>query len=313
LVIWLFGLDTHVRSTIIIICIYLWKIIVSVSINEIVNDVSKLTSLPEVSIKVNKMVDDSDCGVNEIGEVISQDPALSAQLLRIANSPFYGFSSTIDSISRAVTVLGTQQIRDLVFSTSATKAFEGIPNEIISVDDFWHHSLYCGLLARELAKQNHKAQGEMLFTAGLLHDIGHLVMFNRIPELANQAIMHTIEPDVNLELFQSEREIIGFDHAEVGGKLAEQWQLPNNLIECVMFHHEPERAKDYPDEVLLIYIANKIASQAYDTDTPNLDEMLTLIPADKLQKCSLTNENLLVAIKEAHSQISDVESLLFGK
>jgi len=286
---------------------------VSVFINEIVQDVSELASLPEVSIKVNQMVDDPDCGVNEIGKVISQDPALSAQLLRIANSPFYGFSATIDNISRAVTVLGTQQIRDLVLSTTATKAFSGIPNEIISVDDFWHHSLYCGLLARELANQNHKAQGEMLFTAGLLHDIGHLVMFNRIPELALQAIMHTIEPGVDLELYQSEREIIGFDHAEVGGKLAEQWQLPNNLVECVMYHHEPERAKEYPDEVFLIYIANKVASQAYESDEIELSEVLEIIPESKLQKCALTTENVLQAVKEAHSQISDVESLLFSK
>jgi len=286
---------------------------VSVLINEILQDVSKLTSLPEVSIKVNQMVDDPDCSVNEIGKVISQDPALSAQLLRIANSPFYGFGSTIDSISRAVTILGTQQIRDLVFSTTATKAFEGIPNEIISVDDFWHHSLYCGLLARELAKQNHKAQGEMLFTAGLLHDIGHLVMFNRIPELAHKAIIHTIEPDVDLELFQSEREIIGFDHAQVGGRLAEIWQLPKNLVECVMYHHEPERAEDFPDEVLLIYIANKIASQAYEADEDELTEVLAKIPADKLEKCTLTNKSVLMAIKEATSQISDVESLLFSK
>lgn len=282
----------------------------SISINEIIKEIVKLTSLPEVSIKVGQMVDDSNCGVNEIGKVISQDPALSAQLLRIANSPFYGFSSSIDSIARAVTVLGTQQIRDLVFSTTATKAFDGIPNEIISVDDFWHHSLYCGLLARELANQNHQAQDEMLFTAGLLHDIGHLVMFNRIPELAHQAIMHTIEPDVNLELYQSEREIIGFDHAELGGKLAQQWQLPKNLIECILYHHEPERAEDFPDEVLLIYIANKIASQAYDSD--DLNDVIAIVPVDKLAKCGLTRDNLLRAIKAVHSQISDVESLLFS-
>ncbi len=285
----------------------------SVSINEIVKDVSELTSLPEVSIKVNELVEDPNSGVNEIGKVISQDPALSAQLLRIANSPFYGFSASIDSVSRAVAVLGTQQIRDLVFSTTATKAFEGIPNELVSVDDFWHHSLYCGLLARELANQNHKAQGEMLFTAGLLHDIGHLVMFNRIPELANQAIMHTVEPDVDIELFESERAIIGFDHAEVGGRLAEQWQLPQNLVECVMFHHEPERAINFQDEVLLIYIANKIASQAYDSDDINMDEILSLIPADKLQKCALTNDNVVSAVTDAHSQISEVQSLLFSK
>ncbi len=285
----------------------------SVSIDEIVKDVSELASLPEVSIKVNQMVDDPNSGVNEIGKVISQDPALSAQLLRIANSPFYGISGSIDSISRAVTVLGTQQIRDMVFSATATKAFEGIPNEIISVDDFWHHSLYCGLLARELANQTHKAQGEMLFTAGLLHDIGHLVMFNRIPELAHKAIMHTIEPDVDLELFQSEREIIGFDHSQVGGKLAEQWQLPKNLVECVMYHHEPEQAQEFPDEVLLIYIANKIANQAYDSEDIDLTEVISVIPTDKLKKCALTNDNLVHAINEAHAQISEVESLLFSK
>jgi putative nucleotidyltransferase with HDIG domain len=286
---------------------------VTVTINEVVSEVSELTSLPEVSLKVNQLVDDPNSGVDEIGRVISQDPALSAQLLRIANSPFYGFNSSIDTISRAVTVLGTQQIRDLVFSTTATKAFDGIPNEIISVDDFWHHSLYCGLLARELANHNRKAQGEMLFTAGLLHDIGHLVMFNRIPELSIKAIMHTVEPDVDLELYQSERELIGFDHAEVGGNLAEQWQLPKNLVECVMYHHEPERAIEFPDEVLLIHIANKIASQAYEAEDEELNEIVNKIAVTKLEQCALTNEKVLQAIHDAHSQISDVESLLFSK
>jgi len=286
---------------------------VSVSIDEIVCDVSELTSLPEVSIKVSELVDDPDSGVYEIGQVISQDPALSAQLLRIANSPFYGFSSSVDSISRAVTVLGTQQIRDLVFSTTATKAFDGIPNEIISVDDFWHHSLYCGLLARELATHTRKAQGEMLFTAGLLHDIGHLVMFNRIPELANKAIMHTIEPNVDMELYLSEREIIGFDHAAVGGLLAHQWQLPKNLIECVMYHHEPELAEDYPDEVLLIHIANKITSQAYEADEIDQDELFSIVTPDILQKCALTNAHIIQAIEQTQQKITDVESLLFSK
>ena len=116
----------------------------------LVDDVGELVSLPEVVLRINEMVNDEHANAADIGRVISQDPGLATRLLKIANSPMYGSMRQIDSISRAVTILGTKQIRDIIFSTTAAKVFEGIPNDVISVADFWHHSLYCALLAGEV-------------------------------------------------------------------------------------------------------------------------------------------------------------------
>ena len=167
-------------------------------------------------LKINELVNRPDTTANQIAQVISQDPAIATRILKVANSSMYGGQRQIDSIRRAVTLLGTKQIRDLVLTTTAAKVFDGIPNDVISVEDFWHHSLYCALLSHELAKVSKTVNADTMFTAGLLHDIGHLVMFNRIPEESASAILLTIQGESSMEPYQAERQVLGFDHAQVG-------------------------------------------------------------------------------------------------
>jgi len=149
----------------------------------LVDDVSALVSLPEVVQRLNETINDANASAADIARIISQDPALATRLLKIANSPLYGSSRQIDSILRAVTLLGTKQIRDLAYSAIASKMFAGMPSEIISVEDFWHHSLYCGLLARTLAQLTGVTSPDTLLTAGLLHDLGQLILFHRTPNM----------------------------------------------------------------------------------------------------------------------------------
>ena len=126
-------------------------------IQDLVNNASELISLPEVALRVNQIANDPESTSDDMAAVISQDPALVVRMLKVANSSYYGLSNEVETITRAVTVLGTSKIRDLVLSSSASKAFDGIPNELISMQDFWHHSLYCGLLAQILSKKSKKA------------------------------------------------------------------------------------------------------------------------------------------------------------
>lgn len=153
-----------------------------------------------------------------------------------------------------------QQIRDLVIGTTATRAFDGIPTDLVSLEDFWHHSLYCGLLAQELGEASSASRSESLFLAGLLHDIGQLVMFYKLPQHMHSALLRTLQVADPLPMYRAEREVIGFDHAQVGEALAELWRLPSNLRECIAFHHEPGRAKLFPVQVALVHVANAIAS-----------------------------------------------------
>lgn len=281
----------------------------SLAVNSLVEEIGELVSLPEVVMRVNEMVDNDRYNATDIGRVISQDPALSTRLLKIANSPMYANRREIDSISHAVIILGTKQIRDLIFSTSATRAFDGIPNDIISIEDFWHHSLYCALLARSLASVSHKISADTMFTAGLLHDIGHLVLMNREPEKAAASILLTIQGDAKVDLLDAERQLMGFTHAEVGAGLARQWHLPEILTECIEFHHSPVEALHFPEAVAHINIANAIASLPYD-DLPVADD-LTRADLNAWAMAGLKEESLGACVTEAREQLSETRRILF--
>jgi putative nucleotidyltransferase with HDIG domain len=231
----------------------------SEKIQTLLDDIDRLVSLPAVCIRLNELVDDPSSSAEEIARVISQDVSLTARILRIANSPLYGFSTQIDTVSRAVTVLGTHQIRDLALATAAVKTFEGIPNTLVSMDSFWEHSIYCALCARTLAMECLKRQRDAVFVGGLLHDIGHLVMYNRLPDLSRQALEVCLDGADELETQEAEQEIFGFDHAELGGELAQRWALPSNIQESIAYHHNPEAAKQNRGEAAIVHIANSIA------------------------------------------------------
>ncbi len=215
-------------------------------IQELVKNASELVSLPEVALRVNELASDPNASADDMGKVISQDPALVARMLKIANSAYYGLSTEVETINRAIAILGTNKIRDLVLSTAASDAFDGIPNTLITMQDFWHHSLYCGLLAQILAKKSRQLQAESLFIAGLLHDIGQLIMFNQLPQQSHEAILLLMEGPEELETHEAEQQVFGFNHMQVGAALIKSWKLAPVLEECVAFHHEPEKAVDYP-------------------------------------------------------------------
>jgi HD-like signal output (HDOD) protein len=280
----------------------------SISLQELVDDVGELISFPEVCIRVNEMVNDPNCSSSDIGQVISQDPALTARMLRIANSPYYGYSTEIDTVSRAVTILGIKAIRDLVIATSTSKVFNGLPNDLISMDNFWRHSIYCGLAAKILSEQYKKGKGEAVFISGLLHDMGQLAIFNKVPELAREALLLAMEGNEESDLYLYERQIMGFDHMQVGGALAKKWKLPESLQECVEFHHEPTKAVNYPLEVAIIHIANAIAvmselESTLEDEVPPIDEIAWEITG--------LNKDLLEPVMlSAREQFAVTQSLL---
>ncbi|MDH5573257.1 MAG: HDOD domain-containing protein [Gammaproteobacteria bacterium] len=241
------------------------------NIAELVQTVDKMVSFPEIHMRINQMLDDPDCDMAKLGGVISYDPGLTAQILRMANSPFYGLSKEVNTVAHALSVIGLTQLRYMLLATSAVKTFEGIPNELVSMEDFWFHSLYCALAAKILAGKVKGVQAESAFVSGLLHDIGQLVLFNQFPELARDALLNSIEAPDEPDTYISEREIIGFDHAALGGALAEHWHWPAMLIETIQYHHEPEKSQNYPKETAIVHVANCLAVLA-ELHTTNIDE-----------------------------------------
>lgn len=248
-----------------------------ISIGDLIREIGGLVSLPDMYLRINQLVDDPDSSSEDIAKVVSQDPSFTVRLLRVANSSLYGFSSTVDSVPRAVSIIGTNQIRNLALSMSVARSFAGLPNELVSMDNFWYHSLLCALAARHLARAARRCDPDALFTAGLLHDIGELVIFNRLPEKAREALEIVLDSQDEIMVHEAENQVMGFSHAEVGGELARQWNLPPLLEECIAFHHDIEQASRYPRETALVHLANVAALMA-EIDSIDPDDVEQINP-----------------------------------
>ena len=280
-------------------------------VTELVKDVGNLITLPEVFILINRLVEDPNSSITDIAKIASHDPSFSVRLLRVANSPFYGLSSTVDTVSKAVSIIGTSQIRSLALATSVAKTFEGLPNSLVSMQNFWKHSLYTALIARVLAKKAKRLDPDAVFTAALLHDIGELVIFNRMSQQAKESLQLVLDSADELPVYLAEQQIMGFDHAMVGGELARKWALPRLLEECIEFHHDIQAKLSFPREVALVHIANILALMA-EVHTLDLSDVSPIDPIAwktvGLEKTDVINE----VIEEAQQEFSEAEKLFLG-
>lgn len=234
---------------------------------ELVSGVVRLVSLPEVCIRVNEMMDDPGVNATDIGKVIAQDTSLTARLLKIVNSAFYGFQARIETVSRAVTVIGLRELRGLVLAASAVESFSKLPNDVLNLVNFWRHSVYCGVVSQLLAQRCNVLHSERLFVAGLLHDIGKLVITNKLINESRDVIKRVQKKKIFD--FEAEQAILGFDHAEVGGVLLKEWNMPENLCNSVMYHHRPRAAMEPTIEICIVHIANILTIRAEHGVTQN--------------------------------------------
>lgn len=208
----------------------------------LVDDVQSLATLPTVYTQLNMAVQ-HERSMDQIADIIMTDTNLTARLLKVVNSSFYGFPRHIENISQAITLIGMRELRDLTLATCVLSIFKGIPVELATMETFWQHSIGCGLAARALAARldsDHKP--ETIFVAGLLHDIGRLVIYLQVPQLGREINLRSRAN--KMSLYESEKAVLGFCHAEVGGLLLEKWNLPEILVEAVQYHHRPTEASD---------------------------------------------------------------------
>jgi len=212
----------------------------AIQAQELVAGVETLMSLPAAYLNVKHVVEDPRTSTNDLAKAISADPALTARLLRIVNSPIYGFSGKIETVSRALVVLGTQQVHDLALATSVGTVFCRMSPKLMDMKRFWRQSVYCALAARALAQLCGVLDSERLFVAGLLHSIGHLVMYEKIPDQTAAARRHAQQSQK--PIYRAQRELIGCDFAQVGTALLRRWNLPASLCAAIEYHLEPNKA-----------------------------------------------------------------------
>lgn len=275
---------------------------------ELVDTVDQLISLPTICVKIMGMLNDPNSTAKNIESVLMQDPPLTVQLLRMANSPFYGLRSEIDSLARAVSIIGTKRIHDLVVAISAINSFNKLSNGIISIENFWHHSLYTGLIANLLGKRATKLKQDSLFIAGLLHDIGQLIMFSKRPDDVRIALTLMQDSSNESDLYVFERDVMGFDHMQVGAELARRWLFPENLVTCIEYHHTPSLAPDHHMEVSLVYLANKLSGLA-ELNSTHLDD-IPPISENVWEITRLSKEIIEEVLIEAQEQFESAQFIL---
>ena len=216
-----------------------------------------LPTLPLVASRLLESIADPDAATSEeIGGLIALDPALTARTLKLANSDFYGFPRKVGTVDLAVVVLGPDTIRDLVLSAAV---FQTLDPTWKTLAGLWSHSLACGVAARAMADRCGYRLDAEAFAAGMLHDIGKVALRQTHPERFEAALALVREQGLSMAV--AERGVLGSDHAEVGGWLAERWGLPGDLVEAIACHHRPEQARLNPELVSLVHIADWLAGR----------------------------------------------------
>jgi len=267
----------------------------------VIDGLGQLPSLPAVVSELLKVINHPRSSAEDASKFVEKDMGLAGKVLKLANSSYYGIPNAITNVNSAVVILGFDTIRSLVISASVVRMFPDQKGSRFDRVSFWRHSLETALTARWLARQfgQFHVDPEMLFSAGLLHDIGKLV-FDQVLNSEYQNVLKD-SSDHSRPLLEVETEQLGLSHADLGGMLMERWSLPEVLCSTVRNHHPSVEEEREPAEALL-FLANYLSHKLGSGCIP--DEPYQALPEDYAQMTGLTSEeNLEALLAQAQAQL----------
>ena len=244
------------------------------------------------------------CNLNSIADAIQKDPDLTARLLRLANSPYYGFANRLSTVAEAVSLLGIQQIQDMIVASSVLEQFRGIPDKLVNKDSFWRHSLAVGICARLLAMERRLPKPDKFFVAGLLHDVGRLVLMLQAADWAQKVF--SVYQSEKILLRDAEKKVLGYDHQQIAQELLLNWSYPAALVQAVAFHHAPDNSLAKMDAAV-VHVADHLVNamgigSSGEQYVPPLDEKawatLGLGP-EILERIVTAVDEQILAVEEA--------------
>lgn len=248
--------------------------------------VKDLPTLPGVLDEVTKLVKDPDASTDDIAKLISTDQVLSAKVLKMVNSPVYGFPGRISSIQHALVLLGFNVIRGIIISTSVFDIMEA------NMKGLWDHSLGCATASGIIARYAHMEDPEEYAVAGLLHDLGKVVTAVQLPEM-HQKILDTVASK-NLTYYLAEKDVMGFGHDRINAWLARHWGLPGNIREAMSRHHAPHLAEFYKPMSCVVHLGDFLV-RLFEFGNPGDDQVSFLRPE---------------ALKELGFKMSDLDHIM---
>jgi HD-like signal output (HDOD) protein len=259
-------------------------------------------TLPDVYIRLRQVMDSENATMSDAAEVLSTDPVLAARVLRMANSAFYGLRSQVDTVTRAASILGMQKLHDLALAISVSKVANNLHNDLMDLNTFWNRSVHCGFLAKQIAESAGLRNSESIFIRGLLHDIGHLVLFMHYPDECRIALAHS---DLGLEgRLKAEKETIGLNALQFTAELARVWQLPPTFIDTYLHLMRPEEIEPpLAREVAILNIAVQLIDGA-DSDLLE-EDILKQIRPEIWDIAELRPDDITASLDASTQEMSD--------
>jgi putative nucleotidyltransferase with HDIG domain len=264
---------------------------------------SSLPTLPEVVQKVSKMASDKNSSAGDVAEVIAMDPVLCSKILRMVNSPIYGFPGRISTVKHALVLLGFNVVKGLVLGSAVFSQMMNERNRAL-----WEHSLGCAVLSRRIARELGLPDAEEVMIAGLLHDLGKVVLAHVAPEEYEVALDSAKNGGIYIGL--AEQEILGVDHATIGGRLSQHWCFPPRLAEPLQFHHDPTAAVKSRDVTAIVHLAD-ILARGMGYGFPG-DMNMPVLNQEAFQSLKLSFSQLDTIIADADEEYSAGAAIFSG-
>ncbi|UZP67392.1 HDOD domain-containing protein [Desulfovibrio mangrovi] len=265
-----------------------------------------LVALPQLVVQLQEAINSPKVSASDIAKIISNDVKLTASLLRLVNSPLYGLVSKVETVSRAVAIIGFRPLASLAMGATLISGFNKQLHGT-SLEEFWLHSIACASIAKRLAEQTGRTEPERYFVDGLLHDIGRLFILGGFPDEAETVYNYAIGRGLSLHL--AEDAVFGFSHVEIGSNILDKWNLSPATTHAVRFHHTPDEApEDDIDDHHIIHLADAMAKAlGYyargDYYVPTVSQL-------SWEKLGLTPQQLEETIANLHLEIETVSQIM---
>ena len=263
-----------------------------------IKDTRSIPTLPGVIAKLSSLADNDKVSVQEMARVVSSDQVLSAKVLRLVNSPFYGFSGRVSTVSNALILLGVNVVKSLAISSSI---FDIMEKNVVGL---WEHSLGAGVAASIISRHLKLPEAEEIATAALLHDIGKVIIKMNLRNDYDELLKTIAEKDISM--LESEREMLGTDHAKIGEWLSRSWYLPEKLIEPIAFHHDVAKSVHQQVKTAVVHVSDVLVkASAFGFSG---DEYVPQIQPAAWSKLGLSEEMLGTIVEELEDKLVEVKN-----